>query len=136
MSLTTSQEKVQKLQRALYTKAKAEPGYRFYSLWDKIWREDVLQQSYRRCRENKGSAGVDGETFERIESEGPEAWLGRLEEELRTGQYRSQPLKRVWRAKLLHLTDDGRWVVFDYIAANVSIEHEEHHHSSLISNRR
>jgi len=99
MSLTTPHEKVQKLQRALYTKAKVEPDYRFYSLTDKIWRKDVLQEAYRHCRENKGSAGVDNETFERIESDGLEAWLGKLAEELQAGYYRPQPLKRVWIPK-------------------------------------
>jgi len=90
---------VRKLQRALYTKAKAEPSFRFYSLWDKVYREDVLQEAWRRCRANGGSAGVDGVRFEDIETEGVEAWLGNLQEELRSKQYRPQPLVRVWIPK-------------------------------------
>jgi RNA-directed DNA polymerase len=90
---------VRKLQSSLQAKAKTEPSYRFYSLWDKVCREDFLAEAYRRCRRNGGSAGVDGETFEQIELAGPEAWLGKLREELRTKQYRAQPLLRVWIPK-------------------------------------
>ena len=98
-SLLTSAVSVRKLQRTLYAKAKAEPSYRFYSLWDKIYRSDVLEVAYRRCRKNKGSAGVDGQTFEQIESHGVEAWLVELGDGLRTGTYRPQPLRRVWIPK-------------------------------------
>ena len=90
---------VRKLQRALYTKAKAEPSFRFYSLWDKVYREDVLQEAWRRCRANGGNAGVDGVRFEDIETEGVETWLGNLQKELRSKQYRPQPLVRVWIPK-------------------------------------
>jgi len=98
-SLPTPQETVQKLQNSLQAKAKAEPACRFYSLWDKIYRLDVLQEAYRRCERNAGAAGVDGETFEAIESRGLATWLVELREELRAGKYRAQPLLRVWIPK-------------------------------------
>lgn len=91
--------KVGKLQSALLAKAKAEPGYRFHSLWDKVWREDVLREAYERCRRKAGAPGVDGVAFEQIEEQGREAWLEKLREELRTGQYRPQALRRVWIPK-------------------------------------
>jgi transcriptional regulator with XRE-family HTH domain len=65
---------VRKLQRALYAKAKANPAYRFYTLYDKIYRKDVLQEAWSRCRANDGSSGVDGQSFTGIESKGVEAW--------------------------------------------------------------
>jgi hypothetical protein len=63
-------ERVQKLQRALHAKAKAEPGFRFYSLYDKIFREDILAHAYAQCRANKGAPGVDGQDFEAVEAYG------------------------------------------------------------------
>lgn len=98
VSLATP-ESVRKLQRALYAKAKAEPAYRFYALYDKISREDVLWHAWQSCRANGGAAGVDGETFERIEAVGVEGWLGRLAEELKSKTYRAQAVKRVWIPK-------------------------------------
>lgn len=97
--LPTPQETVQKLQTSLQAKAKAEPAFRFYSLWDKVCRPDVLQVAYRRCRSNAGAAGGDGETFAAIEARGVERWLEELREEMRTGQYRPRPLLRVWIPK-------------------------------------
>jgi group II intron reverse transcriptase/maturase len=99
MSLPTPSETVEKLQTSLQTKAKAEPAFRFYALWDKICRQDVLLEAYRRCRANAGAAGVDGETFERIDALGPEQWLGTLREELVSGRYVPMPLLRVWIPK-------------------------------------
>jgi RNA-directed DNA polymerase len=99
MSLPTPSENVAKLQTSLQTKAKAEPAFRFYALWDKVCRKDVLLEAYRRCRANAGVAGVDGETFEQIDAQGPERWLERLREELTTGRYVPQPLLRVWIPK-------------------------------------
>lgn len=94
MSLTTP-EKIRKLQRKLYLKAKQEPQFRFYQLYDKIWREDILAHAYAVAKANGGAAGVDGETFERIESASREEWLRSLQEELRTKTYRPQPVRRV-----------------------------------------
>lgn len=94
MSLATP-EKLRRLQRALYDKAKRDPGYRFYALYDKVWREDVIGHAYRLCRENGGAPGVDGVTFAQIEADGLERWLGELREEVRTGRYRTQPVRRV-----------------------------------------
>jgi group II intron reverse transcriptase/maturase len=99
MSLPTPSETVEKLQTSLQTKAKAEPAFRFYALWDKICRQDVLLEACRRCRANAGAAGVDGETFERIDALGPEQWLGTLREELVSGRYVPMPLLRVWIPK-------------------------------------
>jgi RNA-directed DNA polymerase len=99
MSLPTPSQTVEKLQTSLQTKAKAEPAFRFYALWDKVCRQDVLLEAYRRCRANAGAAGVDGETFERIDALGSEQWLGTLREELVSGRYVPRPLLRVWIPK-------------------------------------
>jgi len=94
MSLVTP-EKIRTLQRKLYIKAKAEPAYRFYQLYDKIYREDILHHAYRLARANAGMPGVDGVTFAAIEEEGPEAWLTGLAEELVSKTYRPEPVRRV-----------------------------------------
>jgi len=98
MSLPTL-PKVQKLQDTLHAKAKESPDFRFYALYDKVYRDDVLWVAYRRCLLNKGAAGVDGETFEGIEAYGVTKWLGELAEELRTKTYRPQPVRRVYIPK-------------------------------------
>jgi len=67
---------VQKLQKALHAKAKAEAGYRFYALYDKISREDILVHAYAQCRSNKGAPGMDGQDFADIEAYGVQRWLG------------------------------------------------------------
>jgi RNA-directed DNA polymerase len=94
MSLETP-EKIRTLQIKLYLKAKAEPGFRFYQLYDKIWREDILTHAYALAKANKGAPGVDNETFGRIEAAGRQEWLARLREDLRTKTYRPQPVRRV-----------------------------------------
>ena len=97
MSLRTP-ERVWKLQGALHAKAKGEPSYRFYSLYDKIHRKDVLSYAWNCCRAN-GGAGVDGQSFEQIEVWGLERWLGELAEEIRKKTYRPQAVRRVWIPK-------------------------------------
>ena len=99
MSLPTPKQAVEKLQRSLHAKAKSEPGYRFYSLWDKICRKDVLKVAYQRCRSKGGAAGDDGESFADIEEHGRELWLGNLAQELREKTYSPAPLRRVWIPK-------------------------------------
>ena len=94
MSLLTPPS-VRKLQRALYAKAKAEPAYRFYALYDKIYRKDVLERAWRCCRANGGSPGVDGQSFAGIEAAGVDGWLEQLAQELRTKTYRPQAVRRV-----------------------------------------
>ena len=87
MSLETP-EKIRSLQRKLYRKAKAEPAFRFYLLYDKICREDILRHAYALARANAGAPGVDGVTFEQIEAAGVEAWLAGLREDLVSKTYR------------------------------------------------
>ncbi len=95
----TTPEGVGKLQAALHAKAKAEPGFRFYVLYDKMYREDVLAHAYDRCRANKGAPGVDGQTFADVEAYGRERWLGELAETLRKETYEPQPIRRVYIPK-------------------------------------
>lgn len=98
MSLPTL-ESVQKLQTALHAKAKGEPKFRFYALYDKAYRKDVLWTAWRRCLVNGGASGVDGQRFEEIQAYGVEKWLEELAEELRTKTYQSQPVRRVYIPK-------------------------------------
>jgi group II intron reverse transcriptase/maturase len=92
-------ESVQKLQSALHAKAKAEPGYRFYALYDKVYREDILSFAYRLSRSNGGAPGVDDQDFADIEAYGVERWLGELAQALREKRYRAQSVRRVWIPK-------------------------------------
>jgi RNA-directed DNA polymerase len=94
MSLVTP-EKIRTLQRKLYRKAKAEPAFRFYVLYDKICREDILRHAYGLARANAGAPGVDGVSFAQIEERGLEAWLASLREELVSKNYRPDPVRRV-----------------------------------------
>ena len=93
MSLTTP-EKISSLQRKLYGKAKAEPAYRFYLLYDKIYRSDILEHAYALARHNDGAPGVDEVTFEMIEASGLEGWLAAVREDLVLKTYRPQPVRR------------------------------------------
>jgi RNA-directed DNA polymerase len=90
---------VQKLQMALHAKAKAEAGYRFYVLYDKISREDILAHAYAQCRSNKGAPGVDGQEFADVEAYGLLRWLGELALALRNRTYRPDPIRRVFIPK-------------------------------------
>src|ERR1700731_742650 len=85
---------VQKLQMALHAKAKAEAGYRFYALYDKISRDDILVNAYAQCRSNKGAPGIDGQDFAEIEAYGVERWLAELALALRQQTYRPEPIRR------------------------------------------
>ena len=98
MSLTPP-PKVQKLQAALHAKAKGSPGYRFYLLYDKVYRRDVLAFAYQCCLANGGAAGVDNQTFADIEKYGVGRWLDELAEELKKKTYRPQPVRRVYIPK-------------------------------------
>ncbi len=89
-------EKIGKLQRTLYAKAKEQPERRFHQLYDKVWREDFLEFAYRKCKANGGAAGVDRESFEDIEARGREKWLGELARELKSKSYRPAAVRRVW----------------------------------------
>ena len=88
-------EKVQRLQTALHAKAKEAPGFRFYSLSDKVWRDDVLAVAWRAVRRNGGAAGVDGETVADVESFGVDRWLGALARDLKAGTYRPRAVRQV-----------------------------------------
>jgi group II intron reverse transcriptase/maturase len=91
--------KVQKLQEALHAKAKRAPGYRFYALYDKICRKDVLEWAYARCRANGGAPGVDRQTFEEIEAYGLDRFLDELATELKGRTYQPHPVRRVFIPK-------------------------------------
>src|SRR5437763_15531007 len=108
MSLTTP-SKIRDLQIKLYRKAKNEPGYRFYMLYDKIYREDILAHAYALARANQGAPGVDGQTFEQIESTGQERWLAGIRQELCNKTYQPQPLRRVmgWGTALIAEQERG-----------------------------
>ena len=94
MSLVTP-DKIRRLQRTLYVTAKQSPARRFHVLYDKVWQDDILAHAYALSRANGGAPGVDGETFADIEAAGRERWLGELREEVRTGRYKPQPVRRV-----------------------------------------
>jgi RNA-directed DNA polymerase len=87
--------KLRRLQEALYTKAKQEPAYRFYLLYDKVYRADILAHAYALAKQKGGAPGVDGVTVEDIEAAGLEPWLAAVQEALRTQTYRPQAVRRV-----------------------------------------
>jgi group II intron reverse transcriptase/maturase len=98
MNLATPSS-VQKSQEALHDKAKGSPSFRFYALYDKVYRKDILAHAYQCCRANGGAAGVDGQSFEGIAEYGVERWLDELAEELRSRTYRPRPVRRVYIPK-------------------------------------
>lgn len=91
----TTEDKVQELQRKLYLKAKSEPNFRFYALYDRIYRLDVLTRAYERVKQNHGSPGIDGQTIKDIEYQGVETFIKGIQDELRTKRYRPTPVRRV-----------------------------------------
>src|SRR4051794_5809665 len=90
---------VQKLQEALHAKAKGSPDYRFYALYDKVYRKDVLEWAYVRCRANDGAPGVDRQRFEDIEAYGRDRWLDELATQLKDRTYQPHPVRRVFIPK-------------------------------------
>ncbi len=92
-------EKIRNLQRKLYRKAKKEPEYRFYILYDKIYRDDILATAYYEARYNRGAPGVDGVSFAQIDEEGVGRFLAKLKEELESGTYKAQAVRRVYIPK-------------------------------------
>jgi group II intron reverse transcriptase/maturase len=99
VSNLTTPESVQKLQTALHDKAKESPSFRFYALYDKVYRKDVLAFAYACCKANGGAAGVDNQTFEDIEAYGVERWLDELAQELKSRTYQPLPVRRVYIPK-------------------------------------
>ncbi len=95
MSLTARSTRLEELRAKLYVKAKREPTFRFYVLYDKINRWDTLVEALRQSKSKKGAPGVDGQTFEQIEEYGEERWLKELQQELQGKTYRPQPVRRV-----------------------------------------
>ena len=88
-------ETVRRLQTALHAKAKGDPDGRFHTLCDKVWREDVLSAAWQAVRRNGGASGADGETFEHIQKQGVDRWLGELAKQLRENTYRPQAVRQV-----------------------------------------
>src|SRR5882672_10765633 len=96
-------DNVRELQRRLYIAAKCNQERRFHALYDRIWRSDVLLEAWKRVRSNQGAAGIDGETLSMIEQQGVEPFLRELQDVLRLGKYRPQPVRRRYVPKA-----DGR----------------------------
>lgn len=95
MNLTTPTSKLDEFRGKLYAKAKTEPTFRFYGLYDKIYRWDVLTEALKQSKSKKGAPGVDGQTFEQIETYGEERWLKELQQQLLEKTYQPQPVRRV-----------------------------------------
>lgn len=92
-------DQIQELRQKLYQKAKLELEFRFYALYDKVYRKDIIEYAYKLVRAKKGAPGIDGVTFNAIESEGVERYLESITEELRTKTYRAEPVRRVYIPK-------------------------------------
>ncbi len=109
MGNLSTPKSVQKLQTALHAKAKAEADYRFYALYDKISRADILAHAYAQCRSNKGAPGVDGQDFADVEAYGVERWLGELA--LAPRQRRAEILSGCKRQQLATIVQAGSFSV-------------------------
>ena len=94
-----NEESIRAFQRKIYRKAKQDKGYRFYSLYDKITSERILREAYHKVKENDGSPGIDNITFEEIEQKGIDEFIKGIEEELKRGTYKPEPVKRVYIEK-------------------------------------
>jgi len=112
--MLTTPDAIQELQKKLYQKAKQDKKFRFYALYDKVYRKDVLDYAYRLVKTNKGAPGIDGITFEAIEGEGVERYLEQIAEEVRNKTYKPSPVRRVYIPKpdgskrpLTHTHDQG-----------------------------
>jgi group II intron reverse transcriptase/maturase len=92
-------ERIQELQKKLYQKAKQDREFRFYALYDKVYRKDILEHAYHLVRANKGAPGIDGIVFEAIEEQGAERYLEQIAEELRSKTYKPSPVRRVYIPK-------------------------------------
>ena len=99
MGNLSTPKSVRKLRRALHVKAKAEPDFRFYALYDKVYREDILAHAHAQCRANRGAAGVDGQEFADVEAYGLARWLGELAFALREESYQPDAIRRVYIPK-------------------------------------
>ena len=95
VSLIAPKSKLEELRGKLNARAKTEPELRFYSLYDKIYRKDVLVEAFRLAKANRGASGVDGQTFEMIEAEGEEQWLLELQKQLQEKTYQPRAVRRV-----------------------------------------
>jgi group II intron reverse transcriptase/maturase len=95
----TNINKIREFQRKLCEKAKSDKKNRFYSLYDKTYRTDILEEAYRKAKSNGGTCGVDGETFEEVETKGRAEYLSELQKELKTEEYKPKPVLRVYIPK-------------------------------------
>jgi RNA-directed DNA polymerase len=98
-AVLTTPERIQELQKKLYQKAKQDSEFRFYALYDKVYRKDILEYAYRLVKTNKGAPGVDGITFKAVEEQGVERYLEQIAEELRNKTYKPSPVRRVYIPK-------------------------------------
>ena len=98
-AMLTTPEQIQELQKKLYQKAKQDSEFRFYALYDKVYRKDIIEYAYHLVKANKGAPGIDGVTFEAIEGEGAERYLEQIAEELRNKTYKPMPVRRVYIPK-------------------------------------
>jgi retron-type reverse transcriptase len=105
----TRWKKVEDLREKLNGRAKAKPKFRFYSLYDKVYRKDILEAAYAQCRSNAGAPGVDGMTFADIEAYGEERYLAELAAELKELRYDPQPVRRVLIPKENQPGNSGHW---------------------------